>query len=142
MLKIYFDASVVIAGLISLTGGSAKLLELVKLGAIAGITSETVLDEVLSHVEKIGKSPDEIHQIIKTSRLLIRPRISSGEIVVYADKIHIEDAHLIAGAKLTKCQFLVSLDKKHVLNSMIINKFSPLKIVSPKELLEQLLHTT
>ena len=50
-----------------------------------------------------------------------------------------EDAHLIAGANLTRCSYLVSLDKKHVLKLDIKKNFLPLRIVSPKELLEEIL---
>ena len=136
MPKVYFDASVIISGLISSIGGSAKLLELVKLQAIIGITSQTVLDEVLSKSEKISLSPEKIALIIKDSKLLVRTRVVPKEIAKYEKQINKEDAHLIAGARLTKCQYLVSLDKKHVLDPEIKKKFMPLIIVSPKELLE------
>jgi len=53
--------------------------------------------------------------------------------------IDAEDAHLVAGANLTNCSHLVSLNKKHVLREDVKKRFSPLKIVSPKEVLQELL---
>ena len=56
----------------------------------------------------------------------------------YQGLVDVEDAHLIAGANLTKCGYLVTLDKKHLLRPDIQKKFLSLKIVSPGELLEEL----
>ena len=69
---------------------------------------------------------------------MVRERVSLEEIRPYKNKVDIEDAHLIAGANLTKCTYLVSLDKKHLIREDIKKKFLPLKIVSPKELLEEI----
>ena len=62
------------------------------------------------------------------------------EIEPYKDQVDVEDAHLVAGANLTKCLYLVTLDKKHLLTENIRQKFLPLRIVSPKELLEEILY--
>jgi len=40
---------------------------------------------------------------------------------------------------LTHCTHLVTLDKKHLLRFEIVIKFPPLHIVSPKELLEEII---
>lgn len=135
-MRIFFDASVLIASLLSSTGGSSKLLEYVKAGRFVGITSQTALEEVLDKTEKIKKSKEEIEDFVIKSRLIVRENITFKEIAPYKGLVDIRDAHLIAGAVLTKCTHLVSLDKKHVLKEDIKKKFLPLQIVSPKELLE------
>lgn len=139
MTKVFLDASVIIAAIISQTGGSAKILSLVKSGNIIGITSQSVIDEIEEHLDKIGKSKIELANYLNLSKILIRERVKIIEIQPFLKKIDEEDAHLIAGAKLTKADFLVSLDKKHLLNEEIKNKFFSLEIVSPKEFLEKLL---
>lgn len=138
MIKVYFDASVIVSALLSLAGGSAKLIQFVKLGAVIGITSQTILDEIENRSVKINKSIHDIREFTKRSSLIVRKRITPQEISTYADKVDINDAHVIAGANLTKCIYLVSLDKKHLLKEEIKKKFPPLSIVSPKELLEEL----
>lgn len=139
-MRVYFDASVIIAALLSPTGGSSELLELVSKGIIKGITSQTVIEEVLEEDKprKLKKSKEEIERFITASSLLVRKNVTSNEIAPYEDLIDAEDAHLVAGAKLTRCSYLVSLDKKHLLKSDIKKKFLPLHIVSPKELLEEI----
>lgn len=140
-MRVFFDASIIIAALLSETGGSSLLLKYVKLGKIIGITSQTAVDEILEKdkSKRIKKSAREIKEFIANSGLIVREHIKLEEIAPYQDQVDLEDAHLIAGSKLTKCRYLVTLDKKDLLNSDIKNKFLPLQIVSPKELLEKIL---
>lgn len=140
-MRVFFDASVVIAALLSPTGGSAKVFKLVKLGLIKGITSQTVIEEILEEDKpsKIKKSKEDIENFIAKSGLIIRKLVTVDEIEPYQNLIDPDDAHLIAGANLTKCQYLVTLDKKHLLRPDIQKKFLPLRIVSPKELLEEII---
>lgn len=137
-MKVFFDASVIIAAMLSSTGGSSLLLTYVRAGKIKGITSQTVIDEVLENdkSKKLKRTIKETEQFIASSGLLVRKRIDFADIAPFKDKVDVEDAHLIAGANLTKCEYLVTLDKKHLLGREIRRRFLPLKVVSPKELLE------
>lgn len=137
MTKIFLDASVIIAAILSPTGGSAKVIKLGQLGEWAQITSQTVIDEVKDHTEKIGKSFQEIDQFIKNKNILVRKRMISSEIESWEGLIDRTDAHLVAGANLTNCDYLITLDKKHLLKEDIKNKFKPLKIMNPEELLQR-----
>jgi predicted nucleic acid-binding protein len=139
-MRVFFDASVIIAALLSPTGGSALLFKFIKAGLIVGLTSQTVLAEVFGEDKpgKIDKQRGDIEQFVAESGLLVREAITEKDIEPYDKLIEAKDAHLIAGAHLTKCMYLVSLDKKHVLKDEIRKQFLPLKIVSPKELIEEL----
>ena len=139
-MRVFFDASVIIAALLSLSGGSSLLLRYIKKGVIIGITSQTALDEILEEDkgEKLKKSKVQREQFIAESGLMVRERISREEIRPYESIVEIEDAHVIAGAYFSKCTHLVTLDKKHLLQPAVQKAVSPLKIVSPKELLEEL----
>lgn len=140
-MKVFFDASVIIAAILSSSGGSSLLLEFIRVNKIAGITSLTVVDEILEEdkSKKLNKTKVELEQFIAESGLLVRKRVTTSEISAYEGMIDIEDAHLIAAANRTKCKYLVTLDKKHLLNQNVKKLFLPLKIVSPKELLEIIL---
>jgi putative PIN family toxin of toxin-antitoxin system len=139
-MRVFFDASVIIAALLSPTGGSSLLLRFIKTGAIVGVTSQTALDEMLAQDSKLNKTRDEIERFIADSGLAVRESITLNEIQPYEDLIDKEDAHLIAGAERTHCAYLVSLDKRHVLREDVRARFRPLKIVNPKELLEELVN--
>lgn len=143
-MRVFFDASVIIAALLSPTGGSSQLFQFIKSGKIVGITSQSVIEEVLEEgkPQKIKKSKEEIEQFIAISTLMVRKIITMEEIAPYENLVDIEDAHLIAGANLTKCSHLVTLDKKHLLRSDIQKRFLPLAIISPGELLQKLVSTS
>lgn len=140
-MKIYFDASVIIAALLSSTGGSSQLFKYIKTGLITGITSLTAIDEIMEKekFDKFHKTRKEIEQFILSLGLIIQEHINSDEIRPFQNQVDKEDAHLIVGAIQTKCQYLVTLDRKHLLRKDIKDKFLPLKIVSPKELLEEII---
>ncbi len=142
-MKVFFDASVIIAALLSPTGGSSLLFAYIGLSKITGITSQTAVEEVVEeeHLKKLKRSKQEIEEFIAQSGLIIREAITLQDIDPYKDLIAAEDAHLVAGSILTKCSHLVTLDKKHLLREDIKSKFLPLKIVSPKDLLEEILFT-
>lgn len=140
-MRVYFDASVIIAALLSETGGSALLLQYVRKGKIRGITSQMVIQEILEEdkPKKLRRAKEEIEEFIVESGLLVRETLTTADIEPYRGQIEEEDAHLIAGAMLTKCSYLVTLDKRHLLREDIKQKFLPLRIASPKELLEELI---
>lgn len=138
MIKVYLDASVIIAALFSPTGGSAKLLEFVKLGMVVGVASQTVIDEVEEHSLKIKKSHKEIRRFIQEHSIIVRESIDELELESFKNLIEEEDIHVAVGARLTKCDYLVTLDKKHLLQEEVKEMLKPLKVVSPKEILQDL----
>jgi putative PIN family toxin of toxin-antitoxin system len=134
--KVYFDASVIIAGLLSPTGGSSALLTLAQQNSIIGITSQTVVEEILSHRHKISKRLEEIIAYIQENNLIIRNEILLEDIQAISDlMIDVDDTHVFVGATHTGADYLVSLDKKHILAPSVQAKFPHLHICSPKELL-------
>ena len=135
--KVFFNASVIIAGLLSPTGGSAQLLKQTKQKQIIGIISEIILDEVLRRSDKLKKSKAEIEKDVKTIFTSIKPAPSTSEVENW-QKIVLDrgDAHVLAAAKESQSQFLVTLDKKHLL--ILQNKIKKFRVVSPKQLIEYL----
>lgn len=138
MVKIYLDASVIIAAMLSPTGGSAKLIQFIKLGIVSGISSQTIVEEVEKHSAKIGKKVSDIRLFIKDNGILVRKKTTQDEAKPYQDMVVEDDLHVIAGAKLTKSDYLVTLDKKHLLKEEVRKLVKPLKIVNPERYLKGL----
>ena len=68
--RVFFNASVILAGLKSPRGGSAKVLFWAKNGRIKGFASEIVIDEVKRKLEKLRLKKEQletIKQSIKTT---------------------------------------------------------------------------
>lgn len=130
---VFFNASVVIAGLRSTTGGSAKLLEWVKSNKIIGIISELVFNEILKHTSITNLSREQIKEKIGNYFILIKApdkRVVESYTDIVIDK---GDRHILASAEEARCTYLVTLDKKHLL--VLKNKIKKFKIVNPKELI-------
>lgn len=135
--QIFFNASVILAGFNSSVGASALLLKWVKEKRIRGVIGEIVLAEVLRHAQKIGWEKKKIEQTILAIFQQVLPAPKTEEAAIWKRIVTDDgDAHLFASAMKTECDFLVSLDKKHVL--VLKNKIKNLKIVSPAELIEEL----
>jgi len=131
---VFFNASVILAGLKSPNGGSAKLLNWVKENKIIGIISETVIEEVLKNTNKIFLTKEKALKLISQNFLVIKAP-SKKFFYLFKDIVLDEgDIHLLVSTKNVKANFLVSLDKKHILS--LKNKIKDFKIVSPKELIE------
>lgn len=138
MIKVFFDASVLFSGFYSPTGASRALLELVKKNFIYGLTSQTVIDELEDNLYKFSKQIN-IDSLIEEYSILIREKITVKEIEPYKTSIEEKDQHVVTGAVLTGCQYLVTLDKKHLDNQKIKENITKIKIISPKELLNKIL---
>lgn len=134
-MKVYLDASVIIAAVLSSGGGSSLVLKYISQRLMIGVTSQTVIDEVIEHAQKIKKSKEEIEQFVAECNILVATRITQEQVHPYEGHVDPDDAHVVAGAQLTRCGYLVTLDKKHLLDPTIKDHFAPLQIVSPKELL-------
>lgn len=140
-MKVYFDASVIIAALLSPSGGSALSISLVQHKLVVGITSQTVIDEVINNSSKIHQPINSIHDFISETSLVVRSRLTEEEISPYVNKVAIKDAHVLAGAIRSHCDYLVTLDKKHLLIPSLRDTVPELVILSPKELLERVIQT-
>lgn len=102
-----------------------------------GVTSQSVVEELYDNMYKIKKaSKQEVDIFIQIHKLVVRERIAHKEIEPYINLVEEKDAHVLAGALLTRCDFLVTLDKKHLDNGETKTHFNKhIHIVSPKELL-------
>lgn len=146
--KIFFDASVLFAALYSAHGASRKLVELVQQEFSAGFTTQTIITELAQNLHKLqpdnpSNSTLKLDHYMVQSHLIIRQAITPAEIEPWLEQIEPKDAHVVAGAVLTQCDYLVTLDKKHLNNPIIQQRVTQIAqkivIIAPKELLSILL---
>lgn len=134
---VVFDTSVLLAGLASPNGGSAKLLELCQKGRIHGVISKTILHEALSHAEKLHLEPEWIAREAKKCfrTILPAPDTSLTDTLAYVPPDP-DDIHLLVSSKEIGTNYLVTLDQRHLLKEA--SRINVVSIVSPKQLLELL----
>lgn len=72
-----------------------------------------------------------------TKKLKIIDRMPDDKLINEAKKnIAVKDAVILAEAKNSKCEFLVTLDRKHFLTGSVASFLKPAKAITPKELLQ------
>ncbi len=132
--KVFFNASVILAGLKSPSGGSGKILQWGKLKKIKALASEVILDEVLRNIARVGLPQDQVAGSIKEI-LQVFPAPNTV-LVKSFHKISIDegDSHVLASSQESKADFLVTLDQKHLL--ILQDKIKAFKIVSPGQLIK------
>ena len=139
LLIVFLDASVILAGLASPQGGSSLLFTAAKKKKIKLITTPLVINEVNRHLTKLRLKPKQLeelldHQIVQLvsdppEALITRCRRLTPDQ---------DDAHVLAGAVLSSAQFLLSLDKKHLVNSRVNQYLKPLQVLTPKQFWQRL----
>ncbi|TSC88147.1 MAG: Uncharacterized protein G01um101416_170 [Microgenomates group bacterium Gr01-1014_16] len=133
-MKVFFNASVILAGVRSPSGASGELLKRVKAGEIKGVISELIVNEVARHADKAGFGRSEMERKIEEIFILISEAPEAEAVKKYQSKVlDPDDSHVLASAMREKCQILVTLDKKHLL--VLARKMKDIQIFSPGQYL-------
>ncbi|EKE14164.1 MAG: hypothetical protein ACD_12C00648G0002 [uncultured bacterium] len=131
MKTVFLDSSVLFTAVNSPVGGSSKLFILKN---IQLITSKIVLTEVERNIRK--KLLD--YHLERFFLLVDKIKIFGIEInkadLEKAEKIIVKkDVIILIQAKLSKADFLLTLDKKHFIQKKVTNYVKPMKIFTPKD---------
>lgn len=133
-LTVFLDASVILSGLASPTGGSRKLLEAAEQHKIKLLATPQVIQEVTNHLQKLGVEDEQLKNLLSTKVIHLTTGPSEEMIEKFSricrDK---NDAHVLAGAGLSGAKVLVSLDKKHILTLKVRTFLRPMLVLSPKD---------
>lgn len=134
MKTAFLDSSVLFTAVNSPSGGSAKLFTFKNLKLIS---SSVVLTETERNVRKKLQSYHLERFFLLVDLLTIKKQKPDDKSISKAREIIAEkDAVILAEAKKAKCNFLVSLDKKHFLTAAASDFIKPQKIITPKMLIE------
>lgn len=140
MIRVFLDANVYFSAARSKSGGSAAILELVKSKQLHVTATSIVLREAERNVRLKEPSPTllRFHQIVKE----VKPKIIAID-KKQAERrflrvINRKDAYVLEGAKKSKVDFLVTIDKKHFMNKNMKRAHFPFRIVTPGQLIRLL----
>jgi predicted nucleic acid-binding protein len=138
---LFFDASVLVSGAHSPGGGSALLLEACRLG---GFTAQSSFLVVLEALHTLKRNFPERSQARFTAYLAaiewdLLPVPSEAELEKYAPLIDAKDLHVLASALEGASQFLLTLDRRHILAAAPAVRTAglPLEILRPGEFIQQ-----
>jgi len=133
-IRVFFNASVILAGLRSPKGASGRLLSWIKQQKITGVISEIVWNEVLRNAHNLNLSQEDTKRWME-KHLLIITAPEQSKFAPYENMVvDAGDVHLFVSTEESKSDYLVSLDKKHVLT--LREQITLFRIISPGELIE------
>jgi predicted nucleic acid-binding protein len=132
-IKLFFDASVLIAAAHSPTGGSGYLLEACRRGRFKPVVTRLILIEAERNIKnKLGEEDLlRFYQLLGSVDFTIEPPVSAREIAEYSHLIEEKDAHVLAAAVRSGAQFLLTLDTKHFVTERLGKANLGLIIVTP-----------
>jgi predicted nucleic acid-binding protein len=138
---IFLDASVLIAASGSTTGGSALVVEVCRGTRFSGVCSQQVLIEAQENIRsKLGmEALARFYQIIAGLSLIPTSPDAAAQEADYHDLVGPKDAHVIVAAVNGGVSYLLTLDRKHLVNERVRGASLPFQVLTPGEFIQQIL---
>jgi len=138
MIKLFIDASVFFSACYSEKGASFEIFRLALRGEIQLAISEYVLQETERNLAR--KSPQDLPRfrdfLDNLSLEVVRP--SRSEVLQAARYTELKDAPIVAAARRAIADYLVSLDRRHLVDRQEVTEGSGLTILVPEEALRKI----
>lgn len=129
--RAFIDSSVLYAATISSKGYAHDLIRLAVAGQVELVTSSYVLAEVTQNLaDKQPRALHTLNEIVRTIGWLVVD-VSREEVLAAAEYTVLKDAPVVAAAVKADCDYLVTYDRKHLLNPPEVTQRSGLAIVTP-----------
>lgn len=135
-IKIFLDASVILAGIGSFKASSFALLALGNQKKLLLIISPTVLDEAKRRADRVKKNAQDVEALIIWANIKITAIPTEKQLAgVSSLVVDPNDWHLLAACSQIKNVTLITLDRKHLVSQR--HKISYPPILLPAEFLEK-----
>lgn len=139
LLIVFLDSSVVLSGLRSPNGGSGMLFKASAAGKLKLIVSEHVVREVGKYLGKLEIDVNRFEILVEKKIIKVIADAADDLLDKFENVVEdIDDAPILAGAVVSGADFLVSLDKRHILRPEIKKRLRPMKVLPPREFWEYL----
>ncbi len=131
-IKVFVDASVLFAAVYSSHVSAYDLIQAANRGSVKLFVNSIILDETQRNL--LRKAPRTIvifQLLIDTTILELVPEPTKKALVDAAKYTALKDAAVIASAIAAKVDYLVTYDRKHLIDPPHVAQQSGLKIVTP-----------
>lgn len=128
---VFVDSSVLFAAMLSSTGSARDLIRLAIRGDIVLCASSYVLREVADNLAR--KYPSAALTFEEVMQQIDWQMVEPGPEEVWAAAAYtaLKDAPVVAAARKARCDYLVTYDRKHLLEPQEVSRRSGLAIVTP-----------
>lgn len=136
--SIFLDTSVIVSGFRSKTGASSYILSLCQKGKLKGVISDLVIREIIVNLKAKAGSEAliEFYQLLAGDVFTVVNIDHEEELKRFSGITHDKDVHVLAGCQKAGADFLISLDKKHILTPVVAKALHPIKVVTPGDFLK------
>lgn len=137
MIRVFLDATILFAACVTRQESASRvLLKLVLTGAVTGVLSDYIIAEARRNLQ--AKAPDSFHLFprLVNADLYEIVNASKSEVLKAAEYTTMKDAPVVAAAKKAGVDYLVSLDRKHLVHAPGVAESSGLTILLPGDLLQ------
>lgn len=134
-MRVFIDASVLFSACYSDRGASFEIFRLCLQGDLQLAISDFVLEEVRRNLA--AKSPESL-RLFETFRNAANMEVvnpSRAQVIEAAGYTELKDAPVVAAARLAGVDYLVSLDRRHLVDRPEVARRSGLDIVLPETVL-------
>ena len=139
MTRVFVDTSVFFAAFYSTTGAAHDLLQLAVRGKVELVLSSTVLEEVARNLQAKAPQRSVLFEVLmRTLEPEIAPDPSRDELLAVAEYVALKDAPIVAAALAADVDYLVTYDRKHLLDPEEVSEKSGLRIVTPNVVVDLL----
>ena len=133
MIRAFIDSSVIFSASYSGHGYSRDIILLAIRGELQLVISKLVLAETALNLEKEGSYLVNLLGLIVENIPFEYVHPTKKEVLLASKYVLLKDAAIVAAAKKAKVDYLITLDKKHLLGKPNIARFIGADIVTPKE---------
>lgn len=135
--RLFFDTSVLFAGIWSAEGGARLLLKLGEAEAVQLLVSSQVLQEIEDVIRR--KAPQYLPTLavlLDRARFIVVPS-APGEVYGRCQSLvpHAGDAHILSDAWHNEADYLVTLDRAHFLDVLNMTSQLPFLVGTPGDCL-------
>ena len=134
-IKVFIDTRVLIAGVSSVTGASAAVLDLCEAEVLQMVVSRQVLVEADRNFSaKLPNLVIQFRRFIQNLAILMVEDPPAKSVERAASLIHRKDAPILAAAMESEADYLITLDKKHFLKQKVRRNI-PIEVCTPADFL-------
>ena len=134
-IKVFIDTNVLIAGVASVTGASAAVLDLCEAEILQMVVSRQVLVEAdCNFSAKLLNLIIQFRRFIQNLAILMVEDPPAKAVERASSLVDRKDAAILAAAMESEVDYLITLDKKHLLKQEVQHNI-PIKVCTPAEFL-------
>ena len=137
-MRIFLDANVYFAGMFSIKGASAVILELARREKITVYASRLALREAERNLRKKSSTAilKNYHRFLQKTKIhIVRPP-DERLFRPYDECIHPKDLPVLVAAMQSGADYLVTLDRRHFMTPAVLSKVKAVRILSSGDFLK------